>query len=92
MSTQFAPRLQAQAELRKILGQENMRDAALLVLANKQDLPQAMKVEEVADKLRLYELHDRPWFIHPACCTRGAGLYEGLDWLSRTLEKRRRQG
>jgi len=58
----------------------------LLVFANKQDLPNAMSVAELTDKLGLHSLK-RKWFIQAACATTGDGLYEGLDWLSNSLSK-----
>merc|ERR1719451_274478 len=39
----------AREELMKILQEDEMRDAVLLVLANKQDLPNAMTTSEVAE-------------------------------------------
>ena len=36
-----------------------MRDAHLLVFANKQDLPNAMNASELTDKLGLQELRNR---------------------------------
>jgi ADP-ribosylation factor protein 1 len=62
-----------------------LRDAALLVFANKQDLPNAMSVAEVTDKLGLHSLRSRKWYIQSTCATSGDGLYEGLDWLSNVL-------
>merc|ERR1711861_122225 len=38
-------------ELSKMLADEEMRDAVLLVFANKQDLPNAMTTTEVTEKL-----------------------------------------
>merc|ERR1712224_1121237 len=75
----------AREELTKMLNEDEMRDAVLLVMANKQDLPNAMPAAEVTDKLGLQNLRHRHWFIQSACATTGDGLYEGLDWLSRTL-------
>merc|ERR1712182_181334 len=43
----------AKEELHKILQEDEMRDAVLLVLANKQDLPNAMPVAEISQKLDL---------------------------------------
>jgi len=77
-------------ELSKMLAEEEMRDAAVLVLANKQDLPNAVKTSELSHKLGLHELRGREWFIQGACATSGEGIYEGLDWLSRTLSARPR--
>ena len=66
-----------------------MCDAVLLVFANKQDLPNAMTAAEVTEKLGLQNLRHRQWFIQSACATTGGGLYEGLDWLSRTLSSKK---
>merc|ERR1719492_87471 len=79
----------AREELTKMLSEEEMHDAVLLVFANKQDLPNAMTAAEVTEKLGLHELRHRQWFIQSACATIGDGLYEGLDWLSRTLSSKK---
>ena len=71
--------------LSKMLNEDEMRDAVLLVFANKQDLPNAMPAAEVTEKLGLHDMRNRQWFIQSACATTGDGLYEGLDWMSRTL-------
>merc|ERR550539_449735 len=78
----------AREELSKMLSEEEMRDAVVLVYANKQDLPGAMNASDTADKLGLQSLRHKEWFIQPTCATSGDGLYEGLDWLSRTISKR----
>merc|ERR1712100_596887 len=75
----------AREELSKMLNEDEMRDAVLLVFANKQDLPNAMPAAEVTEKLGLHNMRNRQWFIQSACATTGDGLYEGLDWMSRTL-------
>lgn len=79
----------AREELEKMLGHDEMRDVALLVYANKQDLPQAMTASELTEKLGLHALRRQRWFIQTTCATTGDGLYEGLDWLARTLQERR---
>merc|ERR1712199_36635 len=80
----------AREELTKMLNEEEMRDAVLLVFANKQDLPNAMTAAEITEKLGLHSMRNRQWFIQSACATTGDGLYEGLDWLSRTLAAKKR--
>eukprot|EP00429_Kryptoperidinium_foliaceum_P020733 CAMPEP_0176048436 /NCGR_PEP_ID=MMETSP0120_2-20121206/24061_1 /TAXON_ID=160619 /ORGANISM="Kryptoperidinium foliaceum, Strain CCMP 1326" /LENGTH=181 /DNA_ID=CAMNT_0017381855 /DNA_START=44 /DNA_END=589 /DNA_ORIENTATION=+ len=80
---------EASEELAALLSADELRDAPLLVLANKQDLPGAMTSQEVADKLGLNSLRQRQWFLQGACATKGEGLYEGLDWLSSVLSSRR---
>eukprot|EP01147_Barroeca_monosierra_P004715 gene4715-8645_t len=76
---------EAREELNKMLDEEELRDAVLLVFANKQDLPQAMSPGEITEKLGLTQMRSRKWYIQAACATQGDGLYEGLDWLSREL-------
>merc|ERR1719449_222583 len=46
----------AREELAKILNEDEMRDAVLLVFANKQDLPNSMTAAEVTEKLGLHNL------------------------------------
>ncbi|XDA74741.1 hypothetical protein R6Z07M_004958 [Ovis aries] len=46
-------------ELQKMLQEDELRDAVLLLFANKQDLPNAMAISEMTDKLGLQSLHNR---------------------------------
>jgi len=78
----------AKDELHRMLAEDELRDAVLLVFANKQDLPNAMKVQEVTERLGLNKLRNRQWYIQGASAPTGDGLYEGLDWLSNTLAKK----
>merc|ERR1711972_261151 len=79
----------AHFELHSMLQEDELKDAALLVLANKQDLPQAMSVNECTEKLGLNQLRNRDWYIQSTCATTGDGLYEGLDWLANTLNRKK---
>jgi len=79
---------EAAEELNKMLREEELKDVVVLVLANKQDLPNAMSVSEVTDKLGLHSLGARKWYIQSTCATTGDGLYEGLDWLSSALNSK----
>jgi signal recognition particle receptor subunit beta len=53
------------------MGEEKLRDAVLLVYANKQDMAGAASVEEVAESLELGEVRI-PWFIQACSATSGA--------------------
>eukprot|EP00475_Leptophrys_vorax_P004799 TRINITY_DN12872_c0_g3_i1.p1 TRINITY_DN12872_c0_g3~~TRINITY_DN12872_c0_g3_i1.p1 ORF type:complete len:182 (+),score=8.61 TRINITY_DN12872_c0_g3_i1:192-737(+) len=77
--------VEARDELHAMLGEDALSAAALLILANKQDLPHAMNVAEMTDKLGLHALRNRNWYIQSTCASSGEGLYEGLDWLSRNI-------
>lgn len=78
---------EARDELQRMLNEDELRDALLLVFANKQDLPNAMNAAEITDKLGLHSLR-RQWYIQATCATSGDGLYEGLEWLSNNLKLR----
>jgi ADP-ribosylation factor protein 1 len=74
--------VEAREELQRMLNEDELRDALLLVFANKQDLPNAMNAAEITDKLGLHSLRQRSWYIQSTCATSGDGLYEGLEWVS----------
>ncbi|KAJ8373763.1 hypothetical protein SKAU_G00043430 [Synaphobranchus kaupii] len=74
-------------ELNKMLQEEELREAVLLIFANKQDLPNAMDANDLTEKLGLKNLRGRTWYVQSTCATQGTGLYEGLDWLSNELSK-----
>lgn len=81
----------AREELMRMLSEDEMSEAVLLVFANKQDLPNAMAAAELTERLGLHNMRNRQWFIQSACATTGDGLYEGLDWLSRTLSSTKKR-
>nr|XP_061835371.1 ADP-ribosylation factor 1-like [Nerophis lumbriciformis] len=76
---------EAREELMRMLAEDELRNAVLLVFANKMDLPNALTPTEVTDALGLHDVRNRRWFIQATCATNGDGLYEGLDWLSAQL-------
>uniref|UniRef100_A0A3Q2IE61 ADP-ribosylation factor n=1 Tax=Equus caballus TaxID=9796 RepID=A0A3Q2IE61_HORSE len=80
---------EAREELTRMLAEDELRDAVLLVFVNKQDLPNAMNAAEITDKLGLHSLRQRNWYIQATCATSGDGLYEGLDWLSNQLKNQK---
>jgi signal recognition particle receptor subunit beta len=75
-------------ELQKFLKFEEAVSLPILVLANKQDLPNALCVGDVAGKMDLQNLlKGREWTIFGTCCTIGEGVYEAFDWLAKTIKK-----
>jgi small GTP-binding protein len=77
---------EAREELMTVLANDELRDAILLVFANKMDLPKAMSISEMNEKLGLNSLKSHKWFIQNTCAVSGEGLYEGLEWLSNNLK------
>jgi ADP-ribosylation factor-like protein 1 len=64
-----------------MLNEEELKDASLLVFANKQDQPGAKGAGEISEALRLGELRDRNWSIMACSAVDGSGVNEGMDWL-----------
>ena len=54
---------EARQELHRIINDREMREAIILIFANKQDLPNAMNAAEITDKLGLHSLRNRNWYI-----------------------------
>ena len=75
----------AREELQRMLAEEELKDAVVLVFANKQDLTGAMTPADVVEKLGLPSLRGRLWHIQGCCATTGDGLHEGLDWLGENI-------
>ena len=80
----------ARDEIHKLLGEQELDDAVLLVYANKQDLPGAAPAASLVDQLELKAARGHKWYIQACCGTTGDGLYEGLDWLSSTLASQKK--
>ena len=76
---------EAHDELHRVLAAEELRSASVLILANKQDLPNAMSVAEISDKMGTQSLRQRRWFVQPSCAASGEGLFEGLDWIAGSI-------
>jgi len=75
-------------ELVAMLEEEELKDAVLLVFANKQDLPGALSDVEVSEGLGLAHLKHRRWAIFKTSAVKGVGLNEGLDWMVHALNSR----
>ena len=82
----------AKEEFYSIVNDAFMRNSAILIFANKQDLKGAMTTAELVEAFELPSLKGRRGHVQASCATQGLGLYEGLDWLSSTLTKMRRNG
>ena len=52
---------EARESLHMILQEEAMRDVPVLIYANKMDLPNALTVPQLSERLGLMTLRDRKW-------------------------------
>mmetsp|Transcript_1955 Transcript_1955/g.4349 ORF Transcript_1955/g.4349 Transcript_1955/m.4349 type:complete len:185 (+) Transcript_1955:38-592(+) len=74
-------------ELFSFIDEEEFRDVSILILANKSDLPNAMRVGEVADRMNLYSVRSRRWHIAAVSATTGDGLLGAMEWLANSIER-----
>lgn len=77
----------AAKELHVMLQEEELKDAALLVFANKQDQRGALSVSHISKELDLVSLKERSWSIVASSATKGEGITEGLDWLTDVIDE-----
>lgn len=72
---------QVQESFQNLCSDAGLWNGMVLILANKQDLPNSMTIAEITDKLALKDLR-KPWHIQGTCYTDGQALWEGVDWLT----------
>lgn len=80
---------EAAEEFKKMLDEEELKDCAILVMANKQDLNGALSSDEVTEQLGMDKLKGRTWLVQGTSAITGQGLKEGLDWMASLLLKKK---
>ena len=80
---------QVKETLALCLIEEELKDAALLIFANKQDLNGAISPNELTNILEMGKINNRKWLVQGSSATSGQGLKEGLDWLATALLKKK---
>ncbi|XP_060111307.1 putative ADP-ribosylation factor-like protein 5C [Heteronotia binoei] len=73
-------------ELYKMLAHEDLRNAAVLIFANKQDAKNSMSASEISKFLTLSSIKDHPWHIQGCCALTGEGLPAGLEWMTSRVQ------
>ncbi len=62
----------------------------VLIFANKQDLMNAARASEIAEGLNLHTIRDRAWHIQPCSAISGEGVKDGLAWISKNIQKKKK--
>jgi len=80
---------EAKNELHKLFIEEFLKDSSFLILANKQDMENAIPVTELQKLLELDKVK-QSWFIQGCSATKGNGLdlQEGFEWLADISNKK----
>ncbi|KAE9554027.1 hypothetical protein FO519_002787 [Halicephalobus sp. NKZ332] len=74
-------------ELISMLEEEELKNAVLMVLANKQDIPGCLTVTDVYRSLGLDALRSREFQIFKTSALKGEGLDEAMEWLANKLKE-----
>jgi len=60
-------------ELYRMLGNEDLRKANVLVFANKQDVKGSLSAAEISQHLNLTSIKDHGWHVQACCALTGEG-------------------
>lgn len=73
-------------ELHKMLAHEELQNASVLVMANKQDMKDSMSAAEISQCLTLDSITKHSWHVQACCALTGEGLPASLDWMHSRVE------
>ena len=68
-------------EFQKMISENELKDCAILVFANKQDLPDALDSSQLSQKFGITNITTHRHHVQPCSSVSGEGIREGLDWL-----------
>lgn len=77
----------AKEELHRLLAHVELNRAVVLVLANKQDLKDAMTAAEISESLGLVHVTSHNWHLQACCALTGEGLFDGLGWIAQQVSE-----
>jgi len=76
----------AKETLQSLLQEEELNGIPVLIFANKADVANT-SLKEIAKEIEVEQLKGHDWYVQSTCALTREGLYEGLDWLSKKLQK-----
>ena len=79
---------EAAEELHAILNDDEMQSIPFVIIANKQDLPNALTCDEIVKKLNLNKFKNK-WYIQSSCAVTGEGIYEAMKAMSDLIKENR---
>ncbi|XP_034045359.1 putative ADP-ribosylation factor-like protein 5C [Thalassophryne amazonica] len=71
----------SKGELHRMLAHEDLQNASVLILANKQDVRGSMTVAEISNCLTLDSISKHSWHVQACCALTGEGLPASLEWM-----------
>ena len=80
---------EASTQLHQLTSDDNFREKPLLIFANKRDLPNAMDIDQLRDKLHLDNLSKKiQWHLQAVCAIQNQGLQQGFQWLMTSIREK----
>ena len=76
---------ESKAQFHKLLAHPNLKNATILIFANKQDLPGAKTVNQLIQDYEFDKIKHHIWQIQSCSALKGEGLVTGIKWLSEQL-------
>ncbi|EPS69351.1 hypothetical protein M569_05414 [Genlisea aurea] len=80
----------SKSALEKVLRHEDLQGAPLLILANKQDLEDAVSVDKISRYLDLKKLDERVYAFQAVSAIDGRGIKESVNWIVNAMERSKR--
>ena len=77
-------------QLQRFDKEELLLGVPIVVFANKADLPNAMKIEEISQEIQKSGINLSRFHFVQTIATKGVGVKEGLSWLQREMEQKSR--
>eukprot|EP00201_Polytomella_parva_P008960 CAMPEP_0175059814 /NCGR_PEP_ID=MMETSP0052_2-20121109/12640_1 /TAXON_ID=51329 ORGANISM="Polytomella parva, Strain SAG 63-3" /NCGR_SAMPLE_ID=MMETSP0052_2 /ASSEMBLY_ACC=CAM_ASM_000194 /LENGTH=163 /DNA_ID=CAMNT_0016325403 /DNA_START=184 /DNA_END=675 /DNA_ORIENTATION=- len=74
---------EAMRELHALLSKPSLKGLPVLVLGNKNDLPEALGTIELVEQMQLRKLKDREVCVYSISCKKQANIDITLEWLSK---------
>eukprot|EP01091_Cochliopodium_minus_P007040 TRINITY_DN16981_c0_g1_i1.p1 TRINITY_DN16981_c0_g1~~TRINITY_DN16981_c0_g1_i1.p1 ORF type:complete len:180 (-),score=31.15 TRINITY_DN16981_c0_g1_i1:71-589(-) len=71
----------AKLELKNILSAPELKNAKVLILANKQDLVNSYSINQISKALDLENIPQQ-WKIQGTCALNARGIEDGMDWIT----------
>ena len=76
---------ESKIQFHKMLNNPALKNATILIFANKQDLPGAKTVNKLIEDYEFDKIKSHIWHIQSCSALKGEGLVTGIKWLSEQL-------
>ena len=76
---------ESKAQFHKLIAHPALKNATILIFANKQDLPGAKDTNTLIQEYEFFKIKDHIWHIQSCSALKGEGLLTGIKWLSEQL-------